>query len=577
MRFVIGIICFWLTIFGIKKFLENTFKVSNKFSFVLVFTWIGIIMFVAGILNVMKITAILLVISSIIYLTYLVIHKEIKFKDIKQIIKKPNIIVIILIFLYITFVGIGMHITHYDNFSHWGLIIKNMFMTDSLPNFESPILFKGYQPGSACFIYFFGLLCGKTEASMIIGQNYLIFAFLTCLFTLIKKGVLKRILLIAFYIFIMTISIAFNNLLVDSLIAVMAISVLAMLDYNKTNPRKGLILTAPILIFLLLVKNTGVVLIGICYIYILFLYYKNKQLKRGIKDTVIFGIILLIFLLIWQNHVTMVYGTDALNSKHSLSLSNVFHSLQEKGIGNIISFIKNYFFHFFSFKDNVSNIYMLVIISFTLLYLAILHNKKSVIKLLITSVVVYIGYYIILGVMYLLSMPWEEAIIYAGYERYMTTILIIIVGIIIIHLLNNKELEKYKLKVLIIIGVMTLLIPICYNQENFKALIGKTNYEGSIVEKYDYILPKIPIDKTKTYYIYAPVSSKNDAGLLYHLSIYKLNLHSIVIIDNIDQVYEEQYGIYVVFDDVDEINKKLENYDWKKETKEVYIRGDIEL
>lgn len=572
MRFIIGIICFWLTIFGIKKLLENKFKVSNKFSFILSFTWIGIIIFIAGILNVMKITALLLVICSIGYLVYFAIKNKKDLKDIKQIIKKPNIIIIALIFLYITIMGLGMHITHYDNFSHWGLIIKNMFITDSLPNFESPILFKGYQPGSACFIYFFGLLCGKTEASMIIGQNYLIFAFLTCLFTLIKKGTLKRILLIAFYIFIMTISIAFNNLLVDSLIAVMTISVLVMLNYSKTNPRKGLILTAPILLLLLLVKNTGVVLIGICSLYLLFLYYKNKQLKQGIKDVVILGIILLVFLLIWQNHVTMVYGTDALNSKHSLSVSNIFHSLQEKGIENIILFIKNYILHFFTLKDNISNIYMIVITAFILMYLIISKNKKTVIKLLITSLALYIGYYIILGAMYLLSMPWEEAIVYAGYERYMTTILIIIVGIISIHLLKNKELEKCKLRVLLIVEIIALLTPIYYNQDNFNALIGKTQYEGSVVEKYDSILSKIPIDKTKTYYIYAPVSSKKDAGLLYHLSIYKLNTQNIVIIDNIDKVTEDQNGIYIIFNDVDDIKKKLENNDWEKENKEVYIK-----
>ena len=135
-----------------------------------------------------------------------------------------------------------------------------MIIDDALPNFENTtIMFKGYQPGSACFIYFFGLLCGKTEGSMIISQNYLIFVFLTPLLGFIKKENkwLKRIIFIAFYIFIMTISIKFSDLLVDSLLATATITAFAVIYRYKDNLKKGFLYSLPISIFLLLIKNTG--------------------------------------------------------------------------------------------------------------------------------------------------------------------------------------------------------------------------------------------------------------------------------------------------------------------------------
>ena len=182
----------------------------------------------------------------------------------------------------------NMHLTHYDNFSHWGLIVKNILLDGALPNFEDTmIMFKGYQPGSACFIYLYGLLAGNKEGAMIIAQNYLIFAYLTPLFKFIKGNnkLIKNLLIIAFYIFIMTVSIKFNDLLVDSLISTMTISSLAVITYYKKDLKKSFWYSIPITLFIFLVKNTGFLIGIINSIYILYLAKKNKNIKEGWKYT----------------------------------------------------------------------------------------------------------------------------------------------------------------------------------------------------------------------------------------------------------------------------------------------------
>ncbi len=568
MRLLLGTIIFWLTILGIKKLIEDKFKIEKSFTLALSFTVIGIIMFLAGILNLMQLTAILLVLVGVGYAIYSTYKEKPTLKSIKKKILKPSVIIPIIIFGYITIIGVGMHLTHYDNFSHWGLIIKNMFLDNALPNFEDTmIMFKGYQPGSACFIYFYGLLAGKTEGAMIIAQNYLIFSYLTVLFGYIKENnkILKNILITIFYIFIMTVSIKFNDLLVDSLIATMTISSLAILYYYRKDLKKGFMYSLPISIFLLLVKNTGLILAGINCLYMLYIAFKNKELKKGFKYVIITGLILLAFLLLWQSHVKLVYGELALNSKHSLSTENIILSLRTKGWSNIFFFIKSYFFHLFTLKDNVTNIYILIInaILFAFMFSEKSKKERKRILLLIGAVdLIYLGYYAILGVMYLLSMPWEEAIIFASYERYMTTISIIIIGIIFFYLLAYKE-DKHKFKITSFAIIILMLSSTYFFQSNVRGLLGNDDYKGSLVEKYDNILNEYKIDTNKMYYIYSP-SSKNDFSYLYHMSVYKLNTENVEMVYSEEELPTDKNGVVIFIDEDKTAIEKTINADWIK-------------
>ena len=61
MRFIIGLGAFWSSVFGLMIYIKEKTKIKSEFLLALTFTAIGIIMFMAGILNVMKITVLLLV------------------------------------------------------------------------------------------------------------------------------------------------------------------------------------------------------------------------------------------------------------------------------------------------------------------------------------------------------------------------------------------------------------------------------------------------------------------------------------------------------------------------------------
>lgn len=548
MRFIIGLMIFWISILGIKWFIEKRFLINEMFSLPLTFTIITIIVFISGILNMMLLVSLILTLCG---LWYFIVNVKNKKNSFSKLIKNPSWIIIAVIFLYITIVGLGMHLMHYDNFSHWGLIARNMLFNNALPNFDDAVIyFKGYQPGSACFIYYFGILCGKNEGCMIIAQNIFVFSFLTPLFYLIKGNKInfKHLLLIVFYVFIMSISIRFNDLLVDSLIATIMISSIVLLNFYRKDLKKCFWYCLPFSILLFLVKNTGLFLAGCNCLLILYYGIKNKEKKQGTKYAFITALILLFALIIWQSHVTLAFGPLALKSKHSLSIQNFGSQIFRKGIGNMLLLLKKYTYHFFSLRNNLPNIFMLLL-NLTLGTFALnKKTRKKILNLILLCNAIYVIYYIMLVLMYLFSMPMNEALVFASYTRYMGTIIIIIIGIVFINIMNFENMNYNYLLVLVL-----MLGSIYYYRENFISFIGKDNYENSVVEKYDNILKNIDLEQEEKYYIYSP-SSEGDNGYLKYVSKYKLQSSQIQVITLISDIEEDSYIITI------EKDEKITNY-----------------
>lgn len=566
MRLIIGLIIFWISILSIKLFIEKRLKVPNIFSLAVTFTLIGLYMFVLGILNMMKLGALILIFLSIIYFIYLIYKKELTIKYFKDCLKNPINIIMIIMFILITIVSCNLHLIHYDNYSHWGLIIRVLFDFDRLPNFEnSYVMFKGYQPGSACFIYLVGLLCGKKDYVMILGQNYLIFAYFSVLFNYIKnkKDILKALLLVCFYIFIaVTCGYGYNNLLVDSLIGLILIVGLLIVHHFKDDLNKVFLYVLPITIYLLLVKNIGLVLAGFICLYILYLSFKNKNLKEGVKYVLYIGLILLVVLLIWNSHVSLVYGHWALNTKHSLSLQNIYTSLKAIGFTNIFNFIKMYLLNLFKLCNNLPNVYMLVLNIVGIIFICLVKNKKKVFNYLLLLNGIYLFYYFILGVMYIFSMPWEEAKVLAGYTRYMMTIVDVIIGLFIVYIFTFKGKIKYKN--MFIVGCSVILLgSIFVDYNSFLFLLGKDGYEGSVVSQIDTIENKIPKDKD-TYYLY--LEDVDDPYYYKFIITYKLQKKDIFIIGVDCKLEDVTHDSYLLFynGEVDESYKKINEITYYK-------------
>lgn len=125
--------------------------------------------------------------------------------------------------LFFFSVLVRTHLVHYDNFSHWAIVVKQMLSTNAFPTADSALIdFKNYPLGISSFLYYVCRFAGHWEPMMITAQGLLIFASLYAMFGIISEK--KRFLLYAF-LGLGTVSLSFfnltiriNNLLVDFLL-----------------------------------------------------------------------------------------------------------------------------------------------------------------------------------------------------------------------------------------------------------------------------------------------------------------------------------------------------------------------
>lgn len=79
-------------------------------------------------------------------------------------------------------------LTHYDNFSHWAIVVKQMLSTDAFPTASSRLIdFKNYPLGISSFIYYICRFVGNYRQIMILAQGLLIFSCFYAIFGIIAE------------------------------------------------------------------------------------------------------------------------------------------------------------------------------------------------------------------------------------------------------------------------------------------------------------------------------------------------------------------------------------------------------
>ncbi|MCL2661754.1 MAG: hypothetical protein FWE83_00285 [Oscillospiraceae bacterium] len=67
----------------------------------------------------------------------------------------PGFVVFCVFYIFICYVHTGRILSFWDEFSHWGLVVKNMYVFDAFGNHpDATTLFRGYPPSTALFQYF---------------------------------------------------------------------------------------------------------------------------------------------------------------------------------------------------------------------------------------------------------------------------------------------------------------------------------------------------------------------------------------------------------------------------------------
>ena len=353
-----------------------------------------------------------------------------------------------LIFLLVLFQN---KLTHYDNFSHWAIVLKVMLSTDAFPTPSSSLIdFKNYPLGVSSFLYYICRFAGPGQSTMLVAQGLLIFSCFYAMFGIVSEK--KRFLLYAFLglglsmLSFFNLTIRINNLLVDFLLPIYSLAIFAVVYRCRNEIIRACIVVLPLAGLLTIMKSTGIIFAAFGLIYLIYTWLTHWSKSVWKNTSTIVGLLCVVMFpyLGWNWRMATVF--QGIKNKFDVSSA----TLQSTEMGKTPEQMHDIISLFLRSSIDLTTRPAMGIVAFEFaaivasIFAAIVLKKKwNLWKALIALNVVMVLYYAgILG-MYLYSMPLDEAIRLAGFERYVSSMVVLFVGGLVLCATVDLERSFY--------------------------------------------------------------------------------------------------------------------------------------
>ncbi|KOP65878.1 hypothetical protein AMS62_11980 [Bacillus sp. FJAT-18019] len=350
-----------------------------------------------------------------------------------------------IIFLLVLFQN---KLTHYDNFSHWAIVLKQMLSTDAFPTPDSNLIdFKNYPLGISSFLYYVCRFAGHSQSMMLLAQGLLIFSCFYAMFGVVTEK--RRFLLFAFLglglstLSFFNITIRINNLLVDFLLPIYALAIIAIVHRYRDDMKRACIVVLPLAGLLTIIKSTGIIFAAIGLIFLVctwLTHWKKPGWKGALAVVLTLGGALLPYFG-WSWRMKTVF--QGIENKFDVSTSGLQMEKTPEQMREIISLFLKSSIDLTTRPALGIVIFQVVAIAASVFVAVVLKKKWNLWKALIALDVVLVLYYAgILG-LYLYSMPLDEAIWLAGFERYASSIVVLFAGGLVLCAAVDLERSFY--------------------------------------------------------------------------------------------------------------------------------------
>lgn len=499
-----------------------------------------LLVYIAGLFNNLKIGVYILIILFIISLIYIIIKyllmrkKREKIKAFDKILT-PGLFIYTIIYIIYIFISKDKIFTHFDEFSHWGVIIKHMYIfNDFGTNPESFIQYSEYPPFTAVFEYIFLIIKNSySETTIITTSNILyISIIIPVLKNITWKSDKKTILL--YFITIIFLPMLFfedfyDNILVDGKEAIFfGISLYSWYSIKDKKFRNLTIIL--LLISLGLIKSSGVGLVALVIVTMIIDTLSNNKNKKDLINLAIIILTILLFISTWYIKI----NTSDAKIKWEIGEINLENIQNIKNNEIQIDIIQKFFYTLVFEKILTGNGFTYVQILFILVAISIYIikniNNEEKRKYKYHQIMIFVSiiiYTISLLLTYIFIIPEEEALGLASFERYISTILLGDV-IFLFAIISSKDYSIKTSRMIAIICILVVIFPITTitgritdnNNEIEKATLQRKNIEKILKykdilnenDKIYYFSNKGSIAKLKLYtarYIMMPLRINN--------------------------------------------------------------------
>lgn len=335
-----------------------------------------------------------------------------------------------------------LRLTHYDNFSHWALAVKSLLCTDALPRADTALLdFPDYPPGTTLLCYYAGKFLGTSQTVMLLAHNAVLFACFWAMFGVVRER--RRFLPYALIgagcamLSYLNLTIRINNLLVDFLLPLLTASAAAAADRYRDEPARLSAWCAAVLGFTGIVKNTGFffAVVGYAFYLAALLRTRGAPPRRRTLCAVLTGAAAALPALLWRAYVnTALAGFDA---KFDFSAGNSAVPPELRG-----RIARDFLRAALDPADRAAQVIFLcnvLALGATVFARVRLGRRWRLGAALIAADAAAAAYYAGLLWLYLYSMPQEEAVRLAGFERYACSAAALCAAIVILYAARDVE------------------------------------------------------------------------------------------------------------------------------------------
>ncbi len=449
---VLRLLAFLLSAAGYVAVARAYWKITPRASYIFVFSAEAVLIYFAGLAGVLSYAAYALFGGGLVLLVVLIVNKKIKLAYNTLSISAINLAFVVTLGI-ITASLLTTSFVHYDNFSHWAVVVKYMLVTDRIPDAASAIIdFKSYPLGSSSFLYFVSRIVGNGEGVMLVGQGMLLFSSFYAIFGAIRDQ--KRFLLAALLGFgcsvmsFFNISIRINNLLVDFLLPALALASIGILLSEKKRFSTACLAVLPVLALLTIVKNTGIFFAILGYI---FLIYRSVQFQNADQKLRPFfwgalGVIVLSLapLIAWNIHTSLAFPSSA--GKFSYDFQTLSSFTIDKTPAQVQQIVNLFLVTAISLKHLPTLGFVVFNAAALVPYLVarfVFHKKWKLFRTLLLLDLAVVLYYVGILAMYIISMPPDEALRLAGFERYASSMILFLMGALSMRLTMDVENSFY--------------------------------------------------------------------------------------------------------------------------------------
>jgi len=409
-----------------------------------------------------------MVLFALVCLTYL-IYKWRKNKNIffeTEVL--PGILLYLILLSFSLIINVGMVFHNWDEFSHWGIVVKYFYSVDAFATFRnsslSGISFPQYFPGISLFQYFFSRFeSGFIEYYSYIAKNILYFSlFMPLIGNLFTKTKwIKNVFFLLIFLLIpLQKEIFYSSLYVDEILgAFFGFILIYYFVYKYEKTKYGILMVTASAFMTTITKDIGLLLSLGCIAVITLdaLLYRRAQIKsfilnKSLSAYKVAAIFLLSLPLVMVLFVKLTWALLLLSSGMraggfwkqpslhdvlNLALKQVELYQKETAV-NLVSAV----FHRNIAPLHVSIFWFCGIFLLIVVILALYYRKQIAFRRIVSSAFVIAAgagiYQIVLMIMYVFSFSPYEAVRLASYERYtFTYILGMIYFIMIFFFIDN--------------------------------------------------------------------------------------------------------------------------------------------